>query len=267
MSLKVFVSYSSKDMSTVTQITEELEALDIDVFVAEDSIKPGENLNESIIKNIKDCDMFILLWGKNASTSDYVKQEIGIARGADKQIIPFMIDNGVALPEFIKDIKYIRGYEDTDKAFNDLCETVTDKAKIKVGRIILDSIAKPRVRIAIDNKPIIFKLSGELAKKACKVICSDFSNIDKVGEVTFIENQIIVGGNKVKDGIVTTNFHKSKTTQVDITILSVESELLEKQTLSYNDFRSVAEIIGKLVVEKVLTLADDRDVELVLIKS
>jgi len=267
MSLKVFVSYSSKDMSTVTQITKELEALDIDVFVAEDSIKPGENINVSIIKNIKDRDMFILLWSKNSSESDYVKQEIGIAKGADKQIIPFVLDDGIALPEFIKDIKYIRAYENTDKAFNDLCKTVTDRAKRIVSRIILNTIARPKVKIAPDNKPIEFKLTGKIAKEACKVICPNFSNIDEVGEIKFVENQIIVGGNRVKGGIVTTNFHKSKTTQVDITILSVESELLEKQTLSYNDFRSIAEIIGKLVVERVLILADDRDVELVLIKS
>ena len=257
MSLKVFVSYSSKDMSTVTQIAEELETLGIDVFVAEHSIKPGENLNASIIKNIKESDMFVLLWGKNALTSDYVKQEIGVAKGADKQIIPFVIDGGVALPEFIKDIKYIRAYENTDRAFKDLCETVSDNAEIKVGRIILDSIAKPRVRIAIDNKPIIFKLSGELAKKACKVLYPYFSNIDRVGEVKFVENQIIVGGNKVKNSFITTTFDESKMAQVDINIISQEGKLIEKQTLRYNDFRNIAEIIGKLVVEKVLTLQEE----------
>jgi len=257
MTLKVFISYSSKDMSTVTQIAEELEALDIDVFVAEHSIKPGENLNDSIIKNIKESDMFVLLWGKNASTSDYVKQEIGVARGADKQIIPFVIDDGVALPEFIKDIKYIRAYENPANAFKDLCETVSGNVKIKVGSIILDSIAKPKVRIAPDNKPIIFKLSGALAKETCKILYPNLSNIDTVGEVNFIENQIIVGGNKVRGTVVTTSFKKSKMTQVDIDVLSSEGKSIVKQTLNYNDFRNVSEVIGKLVIEKVLTLQEE----------
>lgn len=257
MSLKVFVSYSSKDMLTVTQIAEELEALNIDVFVAEHSIKPGENLNDSIIKSIKESDMFVLLWGRNASESDYVKQEIGIARGSDKQIIPFVINEGIALPEFIRDIKYIRAYENTDNAFKDLCETVSDNAKIKIGSIILDSIAKPRVRIAPDNKPITFKLSGELAKETCKVIYPNLSNINTVGEVIFLENQIIVGGNKVRGTVVTTSFKKLKMTQVDIDVLSSEGKSIVKKTLNYNDFRNVSEVIGKLVIEKVLTLQEE----------
>jgi len=117
--------------------------------------------------------------------------------------------------------------------------------------------AKPEVRIAPDNKPIEFKLSGELAKKACKIIYPNFSNIDKAEEVRFVENQIIVGGNEVKDGNVTATFDESRMAQVDINILSREGELLEKQTLNYNDFRNVSEVIGKLVIEKVLTLQEE----------
>ena len=127
MSLSVFISYSSKDMPIAKQIKETLEAQDIDVFIAEDSIEPGSHLNNSIIKAIKESDMFVLLWSKNATKSDYVKQEIGIAKGVNKPIIPFVLHKGIELPEFIKDIKYIRAYENFDKSSKALQKTILGK--------------------------------------------------------------------------------------------------------------------------------------------
>lgn len=132
MPLKAFISYSSKDMPIVNQIKKTIKASNIDVFVAEDSIKPGESLNDSIIKNIKESDLFILLWSKNAGKSDYVKQEIGIATGTNKQIIPFVIDKGVKLPAFIgEDIKHIPAYENLEKSIEALKRTTWGKAAIK----------------------------------------------------------------------------------------------------------------------------------------
>jgi len=131
MPLKAFISYSSKDMPIVEQIRKTLEASDIDVFVAEDSIKPGEILKDSIIKNIKESDMFVLLWSKNATDSDYVKQEIGAALGVNKLIVPFVLNKGIPLPEFIRDIKYIPAYENIGKAFKTLQEIISGKAKEK----------------------------------------------------------------------------------------------------------------------------------------
>jgi len=131
MTLKVFISYSSKDMSVVNQIKKTIEASDIDVFVAENSIKPGENLNDSIIKNIKESDMFVLLWDKNTTGSDYVKQEIGMAKLADKIIVPFVLNEGIPLPDFIRDIKYIRAYENVETSIKALQEIISEKAKAK----------------------------------------------------------------------------------------------------------------------------------------
>jgi len=132
MPLKAFISYSSKDMPIVEQIQKTIKASDIDVFVAKDSIKPGESLNDSIIKNIKESDLFILLWSKNADKSAYVKQEIGIATGANKQIIPFVLDKRAKLPAFVgENIKHIPAYENLEKSIEALKRTTWGKAAVK----------------------------------------------------------------------------------------------------------------------------------------
>ena len=160
MALKVFISYSSTDIPIVEQIKKAIESPNINVFIAEHSIKPGENLNDSIIKNIKESTMFVLLWSKNATESDYVKQEIGTAKGFGKLIIPFVINEGLVLPEFIRDLKYIRAYENIDKSIKTLQEIVSGKAKEKQELEKKENI-KDVVGIAIIAAIILFLASQE----------------------------------------------------------------------------------------------------------
>jgi predicted nucleotide-binding protein len=70
MNYNVFISYSSKDLPIVDEIKEKLNYQYINVFISEYSISPGEPLIEKIIKNIKKCDIFILLWSPAAKKSD-----------------------------------------------------------------------------------------------------------------------------------------------------------------------------------------------------
>jgi len=39
-----------------------------------------------------------LLWSKNAQASEWVSQEIGTAHGSQKPILPFVLEQGLALP-------------------------------------------------------------------------------------------------------------------------------------------------------------------------
>ncbi len=61
---------------------------------------------------IKSSDLFLLLWSDNARGSEWVPQEIGVARGAEKAIIPIVLHQGLALPGFINDLKYLEVYSD-----------------------------------------------------------------------------------------------------------------------------------------------------------
>jgi len=110
MAYKVFVSYSTKDIQVVQFVKQSLENSIVEVSVAEYSVFPGEQLNTGIIDAIKNCDLFVLLWSRNAKYSDYVPQEIGVARGYSKTILPVVLEDGLQLPGFINDLKYLPAY-------------------------------------------------------------------------------------------------------------------------------------------------------------
>ena len=131
MALKIFISYSTKDLHVVNFVQSMLAGSPVEVFVAEYSVHAGQPLSQSIIAAIKACDLFMLLWSKNSEQSDWVPQEIGIARGEGKQIIPVVLQSGLKLPGFISDLKYLDVPQDPQGAFTWLRDNVFARANQK----------------------------------------------------------------------------------------------------------------------------------------
>ena len=131
MALKIFISYSSKDLSVVNFVRSMLIGSPVEVFIAEYSVAPGQSLSPSIISAIKLCDLFVLLWSKNSEDSQWVPQEIGIATAENKQIIPVVLQSGLKLPGFIGDLKYLDVPKDPQGAFTWLRDNVFAKANAK----------------------------------------------------------------------------------------------------------------------------------------
>ena len=131
MALKVFISYSTKDFSVVEFARAMLTGPAVDVFVAEYSAAPGAPLSPSIITAIKQCDLFILLWSENARTSEWVPQEIGIAKAENKQIVPVVLQSNISLPGFISDLKYLDVPKNPAAAFTWLQQNVLAHATEK----------------------------------------------------------------------------------------------------------------------------------------
>jgi len=131
VALKIFISYSSKDLSVVNFVRSMLIGSPVEVFIAEYSVAPGQSLSPSIISAIKLCDLFVLLWSKNSEDSQWVPQEIGIATAENKQIIPVVLQSGLKLPGFIGDLKYLDVPKDPQGAFTWLRDNVFAKANAK----------------------------------------------------------------------------------------------------------------------------------------
>ena len=110
MSYRIFISYSTKDLAIVKELQRYLQDPSVEVFVAEYSVLPGDKLNDKIKKAIRACDHFVLLWSKNSKASEWVSQEIAIAHENDKDILPIVLDEGLHLPGFINDLKYLPAY-------------------------------------------------------------------------------------------------------------------------------------------------------------
>lgn len=131
MAYNVFISYSSKDLPYVNQIMKKLSYPNINVFVSEYSISPGEPLTEKIIKNIKKCNVLVLLWSHAAKKSGWVREEVAIARSENKKIIPVMLKKHIKLPKFIEDLNYLPLYKSPEDSMDWLQKHILKSAERK----------------------------------------------------------------------------------------------------------------------------------------
>lgn len=112
MNFKVFVSYSTHDLSHVEKLQQQLVGNPVELFVAEHSVSPSQDLAQTINTAIEQCDLFVLIWSKNAEVSAWVPQEIGKATALKKTILPLVLDEGMSLPGFIQNLKYLAVHSD-----------------------------------------------------------------------------------------------------------------------------------------------------------
>jgi hypothetical protein len=90
--IRVFLSYSSKDKEFAGQLKAKLETRGFEAFLAHEDIKPTQEWEAEIFKNLKACDAFIPLLSENFAESDWCDQETGFAVSDGKLIIPLKID-------------------------------------------------------------------------------------------------------------------------------------------------------------------------------
>ena len=130
MAYNVFISYSTKNLHVVDWARVTLTQPGVtEVFAAEYSVLPSQKLNEEIVRGIRACDLFVLLWTHDARTSDYVPQEIGIAIGCTKTILPVVMEDNVPIPGFITDLKYLPAHKNWNGSFEWLTQFVHDNSK------------------------------------------------------------------------------------------------------------------------------------------
>lgn len=130
MAYEVFICYSSKNLPVVDRLRSALTKPGVTaVFAAEYSVLPSQKLNDEIERAIRTCDLFVLLWSHDARTSDYVPQEIGIARGCNKTILPVVMEDGLPVPAFISNLKYLPAHKDWEGSFQWLIQFVNENAK------------------------------------------------------------------------------------------------------------------------------------------
>ena len=92
--LKIFISYNTDDIEKIRPIVDNLSTIqDTNIFFADKTINPGENISQVIIDNIKNSDIFLVFFSKSAVNSNYVQQEIGVAKSNNKIIIPILLDS------------------------------------------------------------------------------------------------------------------------------------------------------------------------------
>lgn len=89
--IRVFMSYSTKDKDIVGEIKSCLEKYGISVFIAHEDIEPSLEWQEIILQELDSTDIFIPIFTENFSDSPWTDQESGIAFSKGKFIIPVSI--------------------------------------------------------------------------------------------------------------------------------------------------------------------------------
>jgi TolB-like protein/Tfp pilus assembly protein PilF len=93
---RVFISHSSEDKTIADTICQRLESDGINCWIAPRDIQPGSDWTKAIMRGIEGCQVFILVFSKQANDSDHVYREVAKAFSSRLVVVPFRIE--AALP-------------------------------------------------------------------------------------------------------------------------------------------------------------------------
>jgi hypothetical protein len=89
--IDVFISYAHEDGPVIDIIRSHLTAAGYDVWVDRELIAGGESWRTRIVEAIESSDVFLLILSPHSVRSKYVLQELNIADGESKPILPVLI--------------------------------------------------------------------------------------------------------------------------------------------------------------------------------
>ncbi len=94
-SLQFFVSHSSTDGAAAEALSRQIEAVGVKAWLYEYDRRPGEYLPAKIINEIQNSAAMVVLLTTDGTESYAVHQEIGVAVGKNKLVIP-LVETGVS---------------------------------------------------------------------------------------------------------------------------------------------------------------------------
>lgn len=131
-SFLVFISHNKADKDMAREIALFLASENINVWFDEWEVSAGDSIVEQINRGLRDCTNFIIIWSKNASTSNWVRKELhsilikAIQSGKPK-VLPIVLDE-TPLPEIISDICYIKYHGGIEKDRWEIIRAITGHA-------------------------------------------------------------------------------------------------------------------------------------------
>lgn len=87
----IFISYAKSDFKQAETLRTALVPTTAKVFLAEQSIESGAIWINSILRALDECICVFLIVSEDSCASPYVQQEIGVAIGLKKPIVPMIL--------------------------------------------------------------------------------------------------------------------------------------------------------------------------------
>lgn len=86
----IFVSYSRRNLTFVTQLVKELQQAGLAVWFDQISIQPGDIWEAAIEKGLKEAIAVIVIISPDSMASEYVRKEVNFAQESDQLILPVL---------------------------------------------------------------------------------------------------------------------------------------------------------------------------------
>lgn len=120
----IFISHAASDLGFAQFLKIHLETEGHSVYVAASDMKPGEKWMPAILDNLKASQWVICLASRKACASSWVMQEMGVAIGTNRKIVPIVWDQRPDdLPAWMRQFQAVElGHDD-------------QTAKAAIGRI------------------------------------------------------------------------------------------------------------------------------------
>lgn len=105
---RIFISYARENLSFVEAIYKPLQRVYQNIWYdkADRGLTPGSDWWDSIVNEISDCDILIIVQSEYWNDSEYGRKEYEEAFKRRKKILPIKIDNSMT-PEFLAQIHYV----------------------------------------------------------------------------------------------------------------------------------------------------------------
>jgi 5'-deoxynucleotidase YfbR-like HD superfamily hydrolase len=123
----VFISYASKEIDSANLVYSYLEGNGINCWIASRNIQGGESFAEQIVDAIHECSAFVMIASETSNNSVHVSNELSLALGESKKIIPFRIQNFTLSKNntyFLQQAQWINAFPDMNGALKQLLNAV-----------------------------------------------------------------------------------------------------------------------------------------------
>ena len=152
-----FISYSSKESDVANLVHSYLEGNGVSCWIASRNIEGGESFAAQIVDAIGDCSAFVMIASAQSNDSGHVSNELSLAFGAKKKIIPFRLQNYELSKSniyFLQQAQWIDADVDMNQALQHLLKAVrgTMPETEPVAAPIPPAVQAPAKKAALDKQ-------------------------------------------------------------------------------------------------------------------
>ncbi len=172
----VFISYAHENSGVADQIAAILTGLGIDFFRDVKDIGWGDAITPVVRAALVESDAILVIVSPASRDSQWVPFEIGHASAYQKRVLPFMTDESMSLPLFMRDLRSVTSMEQVSTYFSDpsWADTDPDAPIAADGRFTQHGIAAAMELVLAEAKVPMFFASSSLDRiMACNQPIAD----------------------------------------------------------------------------------------------